>query len=133
LRARRVLFICWLFAIAGCRAGGPPPSDLLGLWQSPDEAYADRYFEVRTDFVIFGTGKYTMDMRPLEGVRAEQSQEPGAQTLYTLSYRDPDHEIVELRVHYAPGPPEVLRFQNRQELWRRAKPPAPAAPSRRSS
>jgi hypothetical protein len=103
------------------------------VWHSSAEAYQDRYFEVRPDWVIFGTGKYTMDMRPLETVRAEQSEEPDAKTLYTLRYLDADQEIVEVRVHYAPGPPEVLRFQNRQELWMRAALPASTAPPRRSS
>ena len=105
---------------------GPPPAELQGVWRSPAPAYAERSFEVRLDSVIFGTGRYTMDMWPLDGVIAERLGP--SEILYTLRYLGEDREPDEVRVHHTAGPPESLRFDNRKEVWLRAPAaPAPAA------
>lgn len=118
-----------LSVLLACSASGPPPPEIQGVWRSTSAAYAERSFEVRPDSVIFGTGKYTMDIWPITGVTAEPSEVPAADTLYTVHYVGPDQETLAVRVHYAAGPPATLRFDNRREVWLRA--PAPASPAKK--
>jgi len=105
-----------LFVIVGCGGGAsePLPDDLIQVWRNPAPGYKDRYFEIRKDWVLFGTSDFTFKMHPIERV---QSERVGKTTEFTIEYRADDGEAVPVRLVYSPGSPPHLRIGIREDLW----------------
>ncbi len=102
-----------LFALVGC-GSDPLPDDLIQVWRNPAQGYSDRYFEVREDLIIFGTGAHSSKMHSIERVR---SQRVGETTELTIEYRADDGETVPLNLVHTPGNPPHLRIGSRKDQW----------------
>lgn len=120
----KVTLLVTLVALAvftGC-AEAPPVStqDLEGIWRTDSASHRDRFFEVRSEAVIFGRGKYKgFDYYPL--VRAELVGAPaGRLRRFRLFYREEDGEIGELEVALESGREPRLRFGRRDDWWKRS-------------
>jgi len=127
---RGIVTIALLGLLLACDGGSRTvPGEIAGIWRSQSPTHADRYLELRDRVVIFGTGRYTMDVRSVERVRSEEAEPPDRGRLHTVSYRSDEGEILDLAVIYEAGPPASLRFVNHTDLWTREQPvPAPGAP-----
>ncbi|MDQ7844493.1 MAG: hypothetical protein QN141_12110 [Armatimonadota bacterium] len=74
-----------LTAGCGTRRSSTVPEELVGVWRTPTPPYADRYFELRPDAIVFGTGEGGSSSHPIDRV---ESRRQGPLTLYTVFYRD---------------------------------------------
>lgn len=102
-----------LLAVASCTPEETLPPELLQTWRNPKPAYHGRYFELREGWVVFGTGRFTNEMHPIESV---ESTRRGATTEYVVRYKIED-TFVDLRITHAPGPPASLRLGQRDDVW----------------
>ena len=116
-----MLWTCVLVAAAalwmGCGASPPSdplPSDLLGTWRTEAPGYRDRHFELRPEWVIFGTSRYTAAMHPIEHVRVTPD---GSTTRVLIAYRTDDGALLELPLEWTPGDPQRLRIGRRRDVW----------------
>lgn len=111
-----VIGVSLLLAISGCGgdASEPLPEDLIQVWRNPAPGYEDRYFEIREQWVLFGTSDFTFKMHPIESV---QSQHVDKVTKFTIEYRAADGESVPVHLVYTPGSPPHLRIGAREDLW----------------
>lgn len=101
-----------------CGSSASLPADLLGLWQHPDPAHADRSLEIRPDRIIFGVGGGDHDAFPISSIDAEPD---GAATVFTVEYRQVDGARIPLRLRFTPGPNPELRLGRREGVWRPAR------------
>ena len=46
-----------VLSVCQCGKKTAVPDDLIGVWETTAPTYADRFFEIKTDEVIFGTGE----------------------------------------------------------------------------
>ncbi len=109
-----VLACC--FAVCACEPKSESlPPGMLGVWRSEEPRYRDRYFELRDESVIFGTGVLQFDMHALEHVASEANA--NGDRRYTIRYRTKDGETAAVQVIHHPGPQATLRFANHDEVW----------------
>jgi len=85
VRAALVVALVALAAGCGTQRSSALPEELVGVWRTPTPPYADRYFELRRDAVVFGTGEGTAATHPVDRVEATRQ---GPLLLYTVFYRD---------------------------------------------
>lgn len=101
------------------------PPELLKVWRTSAPAYKHRYIEIRRDFLIFGTGEYSISMHPIE--RVEAINAGGNSADYLIEYSDNDREIYRIRLNYTGGKRPKLRLANHEEVWIPEQPPTGGA------
>lgn len=110
-------FLCWHALLQlGCQPAAPPP-ELIGVWRTDAPAYRDRPLEIQPGWVVFGTGGRASSSFARDG--ADYELRDDGSVLCTLFYRSADGSRTHLRLVFAEGPPESLRFENRPEVWLR--------------
>jgi hypothetical protein len=115
--AKVVAAMGWM-ALAAC-AEQRAPDALVDVWRTRAPGYEDRFLEVRADSIRFGTGQHDTAAHAFADVEVET--EPGGRVRGVLSYALYDGATAELRLILEPGPPETLRFENREERWHRER------------
>jgi hypothetical protein len=129
---RRVSAAALLGLLVACSGSSRTvPLEILGTWRSSSATHADRYLELRDRAVIFGTGKYTMEMRAVEWARSDDAEPPERGREHRVAYRNDQGEILDLRLLHDVGPPETLRFVNHKDVWTREKPAVAPSPERK--
>lgn len=97
----------------------PLPSELVGVWKTSSPRYAERSFEVRADWVIFGTGRNTLTMHELARVEPGAGRDGATEewTPYRIVYRaeSGDEQAIEILFRTRGG--RALRFAHRDEIW----------------
>ena len=116
--ARWALALAFLAGPLGCAEQVVPP-ELIHVWRTDLPAYRDRSFEVRADFIIFGTGGQSSVSHRIEAVEVEETENGGL--LCVLHYSGRDGGRPQVRLVFEPGSPDRLRFENRDESWVREK------------
>jgi hypothetical protein len=101
----------------------PTPSEILGIWTTGADRYADRIFEVREDAVLFGTGRFGApklhSIVSSEAVASKTVESPGCGA-WLVSYREVGGSVNSIDLTVCDGPEPTLQFANRSEIWRRA-------------
>jgi hypothetical protein len=122
-----IVIICFM-VLAACQRGGKAavPDELIGVWETTTSAYADRFFEIKTDEIIFGTGEETFDTYPitkmiLEKDRVEQK------TLYTICYKNMEGQEYKFSFYHDPANQGTIRFKNQKEMVWAKTPLSPAS------
>jgi len=88
------------------------PEDLIGVWKTADKRYADRYFELNAEQVIFSTGGWGVIAHPID--RIEEHNENG-QTLYIIYYPTEEGDPSQLSFYYD-SIHSVIRFKNQAQF-----------------
>jgi hypothetical protein len=92
------------------------PHELLGLWTTPAERYADRALEIQESSLIFHTGDGEFTTHPIQQVSRTVSD---TVVLYHVDYID-EEVVYTLSFYYEPTPVDKIRFQNQLEMeWSR--------------
>lgn len=115
--AAAALVACGVACAAACGIGSRSealPPQLLHVWRTEAPGYRDRSFELRPGWVVFGTSRYTNVIHPIESVQTKRS---GSSTIVTIGYRVDDGAVLELRLEWTPGAPDLLRIGHRHDLW----------------
>ena len=116
ITARRILIAFALLAIfSGCQSekDSTVPEYLLGVWTTPHPKYADRYFEIRNDAIIFGHGGENFEVHALTDV--DQTREGGS-ILYTITHLNHHGQRFTFAFYYDPANNGAVRFKNQRDI-----------------
>jgi hypothetical protein len=129
MKVKKVLvIIIYLIVLSTCQCGRKTtvPEDLIGVWETAAPTYADRFFEIRTDEIIFGTGEGKFDTYPITKKKIEKDREEQG-TLYIICYKNIEGQEYKFSFYYDPANQGTIRFKNQQEMvW--TKKPSPLPP-----
>ncbi len=88
------------------------PEDLIGVWKTAEKKYADRYFELRAERVIFSTGGWGVTAHPID--RIEEYSEDG-KILYIVYYPNEEGDEYQFSFYYDSAQ-SVIRFKNQEQF-----------------
>jgi hypothetical protein len=109
------------FAVCACEPESETlPSEMLQIWHSDAPRYQGRSFELRSDWVVYGTGGAGSALHQLEHVASEAISDGGR--LYTIRYKADDGENTVVQLRHYPGPKMRLIFANHDEVWTPGQP-----------
>jgi hypothetical protein len=114
--------IALLTTTLGCHSGDRKtvPDNILGVWKTSHPKYADRYFEIRKDVIIFEQGEGKSEFHAIADV--DQSAN-GESTLYTITHVSHDGQRFIFAFYYRPDDHGALWFKNQKDIkWTREKP-----------
>ena len=89
------------------------PEKLLGVWKTSHPKYADRFFEIKKDFIIFGTGGESFELHALADIH--ESWE-GKSILYTISHLNHEGQRYTFAFYYNPDDGGTIRFKNQPNI-----------------
>lgn len=120
LRARRLRTKGILIVVAVCATSlecsfhrvVSMPEDLIGVWKTPDKKYADRYFELEKDQVVFSTGGRGVTAHPID--RIEEYSENG-KIQFIIYYPNDEGDEYQFSFYYDPTY-RVIRFKNQEQF-----------------
>jgi len=98
-----------------CSKKATVPGDLIGVWKTTTEPYADRSFEIKADEVIFGTGEGNFDAYQITKIKTEKDPREQA-TLYILCYKIIEGQEYKFSFYYDPASHGTIRFKNQPEM-----------------
>jgi hypothetical protein len=122
-----IIIIC-LMVLFVCRCGRKTtvPEDLIGVWETTAPTYADRFFEIKTNEVIFGTGEEKFDTYPITKIRIEKDHEE-QKALYIIFYKNMEGGEYKFSFYYDPANQGTIRFKNQKEMVWTKKSLSPAS------
>ena len=92
---------------------------MIGAWKTAAPLYTDRFFEIKKDEIVFGTGEGRFNTNAIISIEAEKMR--GEETsLYTIHYKDQEGEKYTFSFHYDPAMNGVIRLKNQKQFaWTR--------------
>lgn len=104
-----------LAAHLGCQSSKDKnvPSALVGVWKTSAQKYADRFFEITGEKVIFAIGEGKTDSHPIVEIETLR-EETGI--LYTITYLSAEEQQYKFIFYYDPANGGVIRFKNQQHI-----------------
>ncbi len=102
--------------LSACQCGrqATVPHDLIGVWETTEPAYADRFFEIKTDEIVFGTGDQKFGVYPISKIKVEKDREERG-TLHTIWYRDVEGQEYKFSFYHDPANQGTIRFKNQKK------------------
>ena len=95
----------------------PIPDELVGLWTTTAEDYADRAFRITKNTITFHTAA---DDSTFHLITRVQSRDEGIARLFTVNYEWYEEEY-EFAFFYVRIPNRVIRFRNQRNMvWRKS-------------
>jgi hypothetical protein len=124
MKAERVLivfiFLIIFFAFQ-CGKKTDVPDILIGVWKTSAPQYEDRFFEIKKDEIIFGTGEGTFDTHRIKNIEMEEVRGEGS-SLYTIYYKNLEGQEYKFSFYYDPIKHGVIRFKNQEKImWTKEK------------
>lgn len=111
-----VLGVILLLAACGNDPSVQIPTEMMGRWETGDEPYTDRFFEIGPQTLKIDTGEGPPPPMPIVGVAAEPQ---GAATLWQLRYESAPGVTAIFRLLHDPGA-NTLRLLHRTHVtWKR--------------
>jgi hypothetical protein len=105
----------------GCSPGQATyvPAELVDVWVTDNEKYADRFFTIRGTSITFGTGEETSESYIITSV--ERIPFVG-DSLYTIEFTDSEQEPYKFSFFYRRGEVDQIRMQNQRNfVWVRRR------------
>jgi len=91
------------------------PDEAVGVWKTPAEKYADRFFELKKDSVTFGIGDGGSETY---AVLKTEVQPEGGDNLYCVYYVGNDGDIQQWSFYLPAGGQGSLRLKSQKSiLW----------------
>ena len=118
MKVKRVwMIISCLMALSAFQCGGrgTVPENLIGVWETTSPAYADRFFEIKANEIIFGTGEKKFDTYPITKIRIEKDRQE-QKTLYLICYKNIEGKVYKFFFYYDPANQSTIRFKNQKEM-----------------
>lgn len=107
--------------VAGCQPRTPSavPTEFIGVWETANVQYADRFFKIAPTSITFGIGDGNVETYPI--VAVEEVRERNA-VFHTISYRNQDGQESRLSFYYDPRDAGVIRFKQQRSIqWTKAR------------
>jgi hypothetical protein len=110
-----LLVLALLATTLGCQAAKDKtvPNALVGVWQTSAQKYADRFFEITADTVIFAIGGGKTNSRPISEIETLREE---TRILYTITYLSAEAQKYRFSFYYDPANGGVIRFKNQQHI-----------------
>jgi len=110
-----LLAFALLATTLGCQSAkdNTVPNALVGVWKTSAQKYADRFFEITADQVIFAIGGGKTDSHPIAEI---ETLREGARILYTITYLSAEAKKYKFSFYYDPADGGVIRFKNQQHI-----------------
>ena len=89
------------------------PEKLLGVWKTPHSKYADRFFEIKNDALIFGQGGEKIELHALADIHETWE---GKSILYTISHLNHEGQRYTFAFYYDPTDGGTIRFKNQKQI-----------------
>ena len=89
------------------------PDELVGVWKTSAPKYADRFFELTKDVVIFGTGEKNDLVHAILNVEEVRANK---RILYTIHYGNEEGQEYEWSFYYDSANGGAIRFKNQEEI-----------------
>ena len=89
------------------------PDEFLGVWKTSAQKYADRYFEITKDVIIFDIGEGHVDSSPISSI---ETVSQGRHTLYTISYHNQEGQEYLFSFYYDSAQDGVIVFKNQEDI-----------------
>jgi hypothetical protein len=107
-------------AIIGSHCGSDSlPNELLGVWETTSPKYADCYFELQREVIIFENRNFPESYAKHPLVDFEKTKEKRG-TLYAIHYKSDGLEY-KFRFFYEPSDGGLIRLKNQPKIaWRKA-------------
>jgi hypothetical protein len=119
IRTRKIMVaFAVLTALWGCQSGvnTTVPDNLVGIWETSESRYQDRFMELKKDVVIFGTGDGNQSIHSIRKVKTASQDE---RILYTVYYLDEEGGEYFFSFFYSPTG-RVITLKNRDEIeWKK--------------
>ncbi len=108
-----LLIFCLLL---GCEKNRFPPEGLIGRWETTDQPYADRFFEIQKTTITFGQGENTSETHTITEVEVEKVQ--GKNDLFTIHYKIGKGQETKFIFYHDPAGKGSIRIKNQDKmLW----------------
>ena len=110
-----LLAFALLAATFGCQSAKDKtvPDALVGVWKTPAQKYADRFFEITADKVVFAIGGGKTDSHPIVEIDTLREE---AKILYTITYLTAEAKKYKFSFYHDPANGGVIRFKNQQHI-----------------
>jgi hypothetical protein len=93
------------------------PNELVGVWKTQDPKYTNRFLEIDTDTITFGTGEGTFETYTIKKIKKGHETKG---MLYTVHYEDEAGNTYTFAFYYSPEMGGVLRLKNQKEIiWKK--------------
>lgn len=115
---RICLAIALLTTTVGCQSdnGKTVPDTLVGVWKTSHPKYADRFIEIKKEFVIFGTGGESSTVHAI----ADVDRIHDGKNIYTITHLNHAGQRYSFSFYYDPSNDGTMRFRNQKDiLWTR--------------
>ncbi len=90
--------------------------DIIATWKTEDPKYADRFFQITDEHIIFGTGHSTSEINTITAIHAKSI---AALTVYEISYSDFEDNNSSIAIIVNPKK-ETMTLQNQPNIfWRK--------------
>jgi len=119
---RLSVLVTILMLLLGCqsRKATAVPDELVGVWKTLNEQYADRSFEITKTGIIFSIGDGQVDFHSIAA--AAQARE-GEALLYTIVYLNEARQEYRFTFYFEPSNGGVIRWKNQRDIeWVKARP-----------
>ena len=105
-----------LATFLGCQVGKNTivPEELIGVWKTAETRYADRFFELKKNLVIFGIGGHNSTVHAVLNIETEEVHEE-AKTLYIFYYLSSEGQEYQFSFYYHPAQ-GVIQFRNQEQF-----------------
>ena len=89
------------------------PDNLIGVWETTEEKYEDRYFLVDKNAIGFGTGDGNVDWYEITQVDATTRRN---KTLYIIEYKTGEGTVFKRSLYYYSGNGGTITFENQANI-----------------
>ena len=118
------MLMVFLFLIISLGCGAKitsVPESLVGIWRTGAPNYADRFFELRKNEVVFQIGEGKFDTHRISKIEKEESRKE-KRMLYIIYYKGEGGDETKFLFYHYPEEMGVIRFKNQQEMvWTKEK------------
>lgn len=110
-----LLAFALLATTLGCQSAkdNTVPNALVGVWKTSAQKYADRFFEITADRVIFAIGGGKTNSHPIAEIETLREE---TRILYTITYLSAEAKKYKFSFYYDPANGGVIRFKNQQRI-----------------
>ena len=116
-----IIFCLMVLFLCQCGKKTTVPEDLIGVWETTAPTYADRFFEIKTNEVIFSTGEEKFDTYPISKMKIEENRKE-QKTLYIICYKNMAGQEYKFSFYYDSAHHGTIRFKNQSEMVWTKKP-----------
>ncbi len=114
--------VALLATIMGCQPqpqsqsqaeNGTVSEKLLGVWKTAHSKYADRFFEIKNDALIFGQGGEKVELHALADISETRE---GKLFFYAISHINHHGQRYTFAFYYDPTDGGTIRFKNQKQI-----------------